>query len=79
MKNEHASVIVLVHDMSSDCALQMYAVSFYTSNCYQVKEQTQNSTANDQREITPKISKAELTFLCMTNCLNVLYRCMKFR
>ena len=35
--------------------------------------------ANDQREITPKISKAELWFLCMTHCLIVLYKCMKFQ
>ena len=32
----------------------------------------------NQREITPKISKAELWFLCMTHRLNVLYNCMKF-
>ena len=31
----------------------------------------------DLREITPKISKAELWFLCMTHCLIVLYNCMK--
>ena len=35
--------------------------------------------ANDQREITPKISKAELWFLCMTHCVIVLYKCMKFQ
>ena len=35
-----------------------------TSNGYQVIEQTQYGIANDQREITPKISKAELWFLC---------------
>ena len=32
----------------------------------------------NQREITPKISKAELWFLCMTHRLIVLYNCMKF-
>ena len=32
----------------------------------------------DQREITPKLSEAELLFLCMTHCLIVLYNCMKF-
>ena len=47
-------------------------------NSVQLTEQTQNSIANDQREITPKISKAELWFLCMTHCLIVLYNCMKF-
>ena len=48
------------------------------SSC-QLTERTRNSIANDQREITPKISKAELWFLCMTRRLNVLYKCMKFR
>ena len=32
----------------------------------------------NQMEITPKISKADLSFLCMTHCLIVLYNCMKF-
>ena len=32
----------------------------------------------NQREITPRISKAELWFLCMTHRLTVLYICMKF-
>ena len=41
-------------------------------------ERTRNSISNDQREITPKISKAELWFLCMTHRLIVLYNCMKF-
>ena len=48
-------------------------------NGYQLTEPTRKSIANDQREITPKISKAELWFLCMTRRLNVLYNCMKFR
>ena len=48
-------------------------------NGCQLTERTRNSIANDQREITPKISTAELWFLCMTRCLNVLYKCMKFR
>ena len=34
-------------------------------NGCKLTEQTQNSIANDQREITPKISKAELLFLCI--------------
>ena len=45
----------------------------------QVTERTRNSIANDQREITPKISKAELWFLYMTHCLIVRYKCMKFQ
>ena len=47
-------------------------------NGCQLTERTRNSIANDQREITSKISKAELWFLCMTCRLNVLYKCMKF-
>ena len=47
-------------------------------NGCQLTEWTRNSIANDQREITPNISKAELCFLCMTHHLIVLYNCMKF-
>ena len=50
---------------------------FYSFNNCQLTERTQNSIANAQREITPKISKAELLFLCMTHRLIVLYNCMK--
>ena len=71
--------MVLVHDTSSYCALQLYEVSFLQLNGCQLTERTRNSIANDQREITPKISKAELWFLCMTCRFNVLYICMKFR
>ena len=52
---------------------------FNSFNGCQVTERTRNSIANDQREITPKISKAELWFLCMTHCLIVRYKCMKFQ
>ena len=51
---------------------------FNSFNGCQVTERTQNSIANDQREITPKISKEELWFLSMTHRLIVLYNCMKF-
>ena len=51
---------------------------FYSFNGCQLTQQTRNSTANDQREITPKISKVELWFLCMTHRFIVLYNCMKF-
>ena len=53
--------------------------NFISFNGCQVTERTRNSIANDQREITPKISKAELRFLCMTHCFIVLYKCMKFQ
>ena len=52
---------------------------FNNFNGCQVTERTRNSIANDQREITPKLSKAELWFLCMTDCLIVRYKCMKFQ
>ena len=48
-------------------------------NDFQITERTRNSIANDQRVITPKISKVELWFLCMTHCLIVRYKCMKFQ
>ena len=52
---------------------------FNSLNGCQNTERTRNSIANDQREITPKISKAELWFLCMTHCLIVRYKCMEFQ
>ena len=48
-------------------------------NVCQLTEQTRNSIGNDQREITPKIPKEELWFLCMTHCLILRYKCMKFQ
>ena len=48
-------------------------------NGSQLTEWTRTSIANDQRKIPPKISRAELWFLCMTHCLIVLYKCMKFQ
>ena len=48
-------------------------------NGCQLTERTRNSIANDQREITPKISKAEIWFVCMTHCIIVLYNCMMFQ
>ena len=48
-------------------------------NGCQLTERTRNSIVNDQREIIPKISKAELWFLCMAHCLIVLDKCMKFQ
>ena len=55
--------------------MQFHLNSF---NGCQLTEWTRNSIANDQREITPKLSEAELWFLCMTHRLIVLYNCMKF-
>ena len=52
---------------------------FNSFNGCQDTERTRNGIANDQREITPKISKAELWFLSMTHCLIVCYKCMKFQ
>ena len=51
---------------------------FNSFNGCQVTERTPNSIANDPK-ITPKISKAKLWFLCMTYCLIVRYKCMKFQ
>ena len=49
-----------------------------SSNGCQLTERTRNSIANDQREITPKLSEEELWFLCMAHRLIVLYHCMKY-
>ena len=42
-----------------------------SKGCHVIKR-TQNSIVNYQMEITRKISKVELSFLCMTHCLIVL-------
>ena len=52
---------------------------FNIFNGCQVTERTRNSIVNDQRVITPKISKAELWFLCMIHCLIVRYKCITFQ
>ena len=70
--------MVLVHDTSSYVLNNCMKFHFYSFNGCQLTERTQNCIANDQREITPKIFKAELWFLCLTHCLIVLYNCMKF-
>ena len=60
----------------------LYNCMKFHSNCFngcQLTERTRNSIANDQRIITPKISKAMLWFLCTTHCLIKLYKCMKFQ
>ena len=65
------------------CLIVLYncmKFNFNSFNGCQVTERTRNSIANDQREITPKISKAnQLWFLCMTHCLIVRYKCIKFQ
>ena len=66
--------MVLMYDTSSNCALQLYEVSFKIA----VTERRQNSIANDQREIAPKLCKAEIWFLHTTHRLIVLHNCMKF-
>ena len=65
-------VMVLVHDTSSYCALHCVKLHLNNFNGCQLTERTRNCIANDQREITPKISKTELWFLCMTHLLIVL-------
>ena len=55
-------------------------MKFHSNSCngFQLTERTQNSIANDQREITPKMCKTKLWFMHMTHRLIVLYNCMKF-
>ena len=48
--------MVLVHDTSSYCALQLYEVSFKkVLMVVNLTERTRNSIANDQREMTKNI------------------------
>ena len=71
--------MVLVLDTWSIMLYNCMKFHLNSFNGCQLTERTQNSIANNQREITPKISKAELWFLCWTHCLIVLYKCMKFQ
>ena len=48
-------------------------------NGCKLTERTRNGIANDQKEITPKISIVVLWILCMTHCLFMLYKCIKFQ
>ena len=71
--------MVLLHDL---CLIVLYNCMKFHLNIFndcQLTERTRNSIANDQREIIPKKSKAELWFLCMTHCLIVCYKCTKFQ
>ena len=52
---------------------QCMNVRWKTCNSYQIIERTRNNIANDQREITPDISKAELWFLRMIHCALEVY------
>ena len=52
-KNIHTKVMVLVHNMSSECVLQMYEDSLKFLKWYQNIERTRKSIANDQKEIAP--------------------------
>ena len=63
--------MVLVHETLSYCACMKFRLNSF--NGCQVTEVTRNSIVNDQREITPKIYKVELWFLCMTHCLIVFF------
>ena len=78
MKNIYARVMVLVHDTSSQCALQMYEVSLYICNGYQVIEWTRFYNYLCYKGDNLKIHMHELWFLCMTRRVNELYKCMKF-
>ena len=62
-KNTHAKVMVLKHATSSECALQMCEVSLkYLLRLSSYRADT-NSIATDQREITPKLSKAVMVLV----------------
>ena len=63
------------------CLIVLYnCMKFHLNslNGCQLIERTRNSIVIEQREITPKVSKTKLWFLCMTHRLIMLYNCMKF-
>ena len=68
--------LYMTHRIIVLCSCMKFLLNSF--NGCQLTERTRNSIANDQREITPKIYKAELWFLCMTHRLIVLYNCMMF-
>ena len=72
--------MVLVHDKLSHCVLEVYEVSTkQLQQCSTYKSGQRVAFSYVTRGIIWKKNKQELWFLCMTCCLNVLYKCMKFR
>ena len=67
--------------MTNRLIVLYHCVEFHLNNFYgcQLTERTRNSIANDQREITPKISKNRVMVLVHDTSSNVVYKCMKFR
>ena len=76
-KNKWTPISFSIKIMTKSKCQVSLAVKYSFNGC-QLTERTRNCIANDQREITPKISKSELWFLCMTHRFIVLYNCMKF-
>ena len=63
------------------CLIALYNCMKFHSNSlnnFQLTEWTQNCIYHCPRGIILRIYKQELWFLCMTRCLNVLYKCIKF-
>ena len=79
LQNIQSRNMVLMHYTSSYCPLQLCVVSFKIALMV-VNLQSGHEIALQmfKKEITPKISKAELWFLCMIHRLFVLHNCMKF-
>ena len=73
-----AGVMVLVHDTSSDGTLQTNNVLWkYLTRFFNHKVDT-TCDGKKSREITRKMCKSVLRFLCMTLCLMELYKYVKF-
>ena len=62
-KNIQSRVVVIVHDTSSYCALQLYEIQLNSSNGCQLTERTRTSSVNDQKKITPYIFKAVMVIV----------------
>ena len=71
--------MVLAHDASSHCTLQLYEVSSkYQEQFSTYRMDTKLHLLMFQWELFEKKYKQESWFLCMTRRLNELYKCMKF-
>ena len=68
--------MVLVHDTSSYCALQLMKFHLNSFNGCQLTERARNSIANDQRKITPKNIQSRVIVLVheiLSHCALQLY------
>ena len=77
-KSKTCRVVILVRDTSSDPVLNFCQVPSKYSKGYSSYRADEKSISNKQREITPKVRKAELSFLYATRLLVLFYISTKY-